>query len=305
MALSIEWRCRLDNWRTELARHFYRPLGNISLEGYTTLKQLRVGEAAKGPFAPMPPGTAWGAKWEYAWFRGHVVLPPDAEGQRIVMRLAPGGEESAVYIQGEAAGAIDRHHQDITLTKHGLPAEGYDLMIEAYAGHGPRVASPGPVPPGRVTVPEPLEKQAIVGESTFGIWEEDAYQLWLDVEALVLRAKQEEEAALRRQVEAARRRLMRELGRTLRCLNHGDLNAVLRRLLQREPRRDGRYHTALELLGGYPTWKAEDLQDANEFARSVSDREQSARIAGSEIDAAIHDPRWMAQRYLCGVHLGH
>jgi alpha-mannosidase len=57
-------------------------------------------------------------------------------------------------------------------------------MIEAYAGHGPRVATVGPLPQGRESVPEPPATQAVVGASTYGIWEEDVYQLWLDVEAL-------------------------------------------------------------------------------------------------------------------------
>ncbi|MBC7234304.1 MAG: hypothetical protein H5T69_00565 [Chloroflexi bacterium] len=120
------------------------------------------------------------------------------------------------------------------------------------------------------------------------------------VEALVSRAKQEEEAALRRQVEAARRRLMRELGRTLRCLGRGDLNDVFRAQVRRESRADGRYHTALERLGGYPVWEPEDVADANEFERCLSDQDRRARIAGSEIDAALNDPRWMARRHLDG-----
>ena len=56
--------------------------------------------------------------------------------------------------------------------------------MEAYAGHGPLVRHAGPTPPGRETVPEPGPTQTEVGESTFGIWEEEAYQLWLDVETL-------------------------------------------------------------------------------------------------------------------------
>ena len=29
MALTIEWRKRIDNWRAELPAHFYRPLGVV------------------------------------------------------------------------------------------------------------------------------------------------------------------------------------------------------------------------------------------------------------------------------------
>ena len=74
MALTIEWKRRIDNWRNELPNHFYRPFRSVSLSGFVTTEQLTVEEAARREFAPMPPGTCWGAKWEYAWFRGEVEI---------------------------------------------------------------------------------------------------------------------------------------------------------------------------------------------------------------------------------------
>ena len=183
MSLSIEWRRRIDNWRKELPNHFYRPLGTVEWQGFTTCEQLSAEQATRGTFRPMPPGTPWGAKWEYGWFRGRVVLPKEAEGRRIALRPDLGGE-SLIFVNGKAAGARDRQHTEITLSLSGVPGQAYDLLVEAYAGHGPRVSSSGPVPPGRETVPEPPPTQTAVGETTFGIWEEDAYQLWLDVETL-------------------------------------------------------------------------------------------------------------------------
>jgi superfamily II DNA or RNA helicase len=115
------------------------------------------------------------------------------------------------------------------------------------------------------------------------------------VEAMQKAAQAEEKANLRRQLDAARRRLMRELGRTLRCLGDGDLTELLRKQVQRESHPDGRYHRALKLLGGYPTWYSEDITDVEAFARRASAQDRKARVAGSEIDAAISDPRWKAQ----------
>jgi hypothetical protein len=114
------------------------------------------------------------------------------------------------------------------------------------------------------------------------------------VRALEQRDKAEEEAALRRQLEAARRRLLRELGRTLRCIGR-DLNAVFRQQVSREKLPDGRYHRALKLLGGYPAWGHEEQEDAQSFREGLSNKDLVARIAGSEIDAALNDPRWMAR----------
>jgi len=183
MALTIEWRRRIDNWRQELPRHSYRPLGTVDLSGFTTREQLSAKAALRGDFMPMAPGVAWGAKWEYGWFKGQVVLPAEAAGKRIALQVDVGGE-SAVYVNGQAAGAVDEQHREVTLTTNGVPGTTYAVLVEGYAGHGPRVASPGPTPPGRQTVPEPGPAQAVVGESTFGVWEEDVYQLWLDVETL-------------------------------------------------------------------------------------------------------------------------
>ncbi len=183
MSLTIEWARRIDNWRNELKRHFYRPLGGLRLEGFVTKEQLTVDEARRGPWKPMPPGTAWGAKWEYGWFRGEVILPAEAAGRRIALRVEPGGE-SVVFVDGKAAGARDHFHTEVTLTMSGVPGERHEVLVEAYAGHGPHVVGAGPTPPGRITVPEPGPTQAVVGESTFGIWEEEAYQLWMDVETL-------------------------------------------------------------------------------------------------------------------------
>ncbi|MCL6614637.1 MAG: alpha-mannosidase, partial [Firmicutes bacterium] len=50
---------------------------------------------------------------------------------------------------------------------------------------------------GRLVVPEPPLAQRTVGRSTFGLWEEDVYQLWLDVETLYLLRDQLDQDSLR------------------------------------------------------------------------------------------------------------
>jgi hypothetical protein len=112
--------------------------------------------------------------------------------------------------------------------------------------------------------------------------------------AMKKRTEVAEEAGLRRQVEAARRRLRRELARTLRCFSRGDLDAIFRKRVREESRPDGFYHRALRRLGGYPIWAPEDVADADSFLQGLKHKDRVARIAGSEIDAAINDPRWLA-----------
>jgi alpha-mannosidase len=197
--LTIEWKRRVDNWRQELPNHVYRSLGPIPMSGFVTTEQLTVEAAAQRAFQPFPAGTRWGAKWEYGWFKGQVTLPEEAQGLRIVLDVDVGGE-SAVYVDGVATGAARRRfpgggrwrrdfwelmfHREILLSASGVPGETYNVMIEGYAGHGPTPAYAGPTPPGRETVPEPPPQQATIGGSTFGVWQEDVYQLAVDVETL-------------------------------------------------------------------------------------------------------------------------
>ncbi len=183
MTLTLEWRNRIDHWRRVLPTLLYRPLGAIEWHGLVTTEQLSPAEALARDTWPMPAGTRWGAKWEYGWFIGGLTAPPEAEAQRLVLCPDLGGE-SAVYVNGAVAGGIDRQHRHITLARQAQAGQRYDLLVEAYAGHGPRVSSPGPMPWGRESVPEPPLTQATVGESTYGIWEEELYQLCIDVETL-------------------------------------------------------------------------------------------------------------------------
>src|SRR5207253_302815 len=62
------------------------------------------------------------------------------------------------------------------------------------------------------------------------------------VEQMQARAEAEVEAGLRRQLNAVRRRLLRELARTLRCLGGGDLNVLFEAQVQHERSNDRRYH---------------------------------------------------------------
>ncbi len=184
MALTIEWKERIDRWRAGLKANLYRPLGVLELAGWTTLKQLTPRQAAAGPFKPVRPGARWGAKWEYGWFRAAVVLPPAVLNRRVELNMDL-GTESRVLVNGREAGGRDGWHESLTLTLRGKPGQRFQVLVEAYAGHGLRTCGGGPATPrGVLTVPEAPATQAVVGACTFGLWEEELYQLWCDVETL-------------------------------------------------------------------------------------------------------------------------
>ncbi len=206
MSLTHEWRHRIMAWRHELPNHFYQPVGGVSLEAAFTQEQYRLEEAlSQLSFEPIAPGTAWGAKWEYGWFKGELTIPDFAQGQMVALVLDVGREpnvvmefkqeqmvpvvvddvaEAAVYVNGEFAGAVDHQHKVLILTDSAQTGEHFTVALEGYAGHGPREWRSGPTPPERETVPEPPEAQRMVGQNHFGIWHETAYQLAIDVETL-------------------------------------------------------------------------------------------------------------------------
>ena len=78
--LNSEYKDRLAHWQRVLARDFYTPLAEISLEGFTTMQTLTPRQAQEEAFTPIREGTAWGHTWEYLWCRAGIILPEQARG---------------------------------------------------------------------------------------------------------------------------------------------------------------------------------------------------------------------------------
>ena len=173
-----------------LAADLYHPLGEILLEGFSAPSALTLREAEVRPRLPLPEGTAWGMPWDYAWMFGRFTVPEKAKGERIVMDLQPGGE-ATLFVNGRPFGArrADRldhpHHYicDQTVAQKARGGEEISIAMEVYGG------TPLPAHPGRPLFPEDgtafiRNGSAVTGRSTFGFWNEEAYQLWLDLTVL-------------------------------------------------------------------------------------------------------------------------
>ena len=174
---------RLRAWREELPRHLWTPVGTVGFSYFTTLEHPGAAEADRLPRVPCPAGTAWGRMWEYGWFTADVILPESCRGRRVILLANVGGEQ-LVYADGAAIGTVDKGHSYVTLTRDGVPGTAYHIQIESYAGHGPRLETLGPCPPERPAIPYPDGPQCAVGETVLAVWNEDAYQLMMDVETL-------------------------------------------------------------------------------------------------------------------------
>ena len=194
--MHSEWKDRVRHWVRTLQDDFYEPLGEIRWEAFRTMDHISPEEALQKEFTAVEPGFTWGKTWEYCWFKGTVVLPKGAEGKRIVMDLDAGGE-STVFVNGKSFGNyraawVDEAHQfieDNCLAVCGKEGDTYEILMETYAGHFYPEAptggcATGPVLPGAFTDPKKEGARCVLGTSTYGIWNEDAYQLFMDVDTL-------------------------------------------------------------------------------------------------------------------------
>ena len=179
MNIGRQWTDRLRLWAEQFPKHYYRKVSPLALSLFTTMEQLSFDEAVKGQYTPAPVGTKWGSKWEYGWFRGKIVIPQELDGKRVVFTLNA-GEEMLVWVNGRESGAIDKKHRYITLSRSANVGDSYEIIAECYAGHGARNEGAGPVAWGEETVPEPPAQQVTVGQSSFGIWNEELFQVAMD-----------------------------------------------------------------------------------------------------------------------------
>ena len=195
--MHSEWKVRIDNWIAVLKQELYMPIGEIAFSAFKTKDYLTPEEAMKQSFEPVVPGFTWGETWEYCWFRASIVIPEGVDGKRIVMNLAPGGE-STIFVNGEAFGTYradwigeDHHYMvDNYLTREAKAGDRYEILMETYAGHYYATAGygcyTGPVLPEGTQFADPLKEGArrTLGKCTFGVWNEEAYQLYMDVDTL-------------------------------------------------------------------------------------------------------------------------
>ena len=179
MNIGRQWEDRLRIWAEELPKHYFRSSEQLQLSFFTTMEHLAFDEAVKGQYAPAPVGLQWGQKWEYGWFRAKAVIPAQLEGKRVVFHLGC-GEEMLVWVNGREAGAIDKKHKFITLSRSAKAGEVYEIYAECYAGHGIRNEGAGPVAFGEDSVPEPPAQQVKVGKSPLGVWNEELFQAAVD-----------------------------------------------------------------------------------------------------------------------------
>lgn len=196
MNIGRQWEDRLRIWGEELEKRYVARRFPLQVSFFTTMDHLPLAQAAQGPFQPAPEGTRWGRKWEYGWFRTRAEVPAELAGLRLTLSLGV-GEEMLVWVNGREAGAIDKKHRHITLTRCARAGEVFDIFAECYAGHGPRMEGAGPAAPDEITVPEPPEHQQTVRASCLCVWNEPVFQASMDYQTLYSLVRRLPEKSLR------------------------------------------------------------------------------------------------------------
>lgn len=196
ISMTNEWLCRLELWLETLRKNIYRPMQELQFRHFTTDKHLSLEEAYKQKTEPVSVGDKWGREWEYGWFFADILLNDKVKGERVVVNLNLGGE-ATLFLDGKSFGArrddwITKEHHfycDNYLTVCAEGTECFRLAAECYAGHNrPEEAGECTAGPnvygaewGR---PDEGQRRRVVRKSTYGIWNEEAYHLYLETEAL-------------------------------------------------------------------------------------------------------------------------
>lgn len=64
--------------------------------------------------------------------------------------------------------------------------------------------------------------------------------------------------------------------------------------MQRDRTSADRLRHALERLETEPDWSPDQCRELDQFFHDLPPNKRQARLLGSELDAALRDPRWMA-----------
>ncbi|WP_251209125.1 alpha-mannosidase [Acetatifactor aquisgranensis] len=177
-----QWNDRLAICARELPEHYFSRVQALEAAGFTTTDRLSLEEAVqrgKRDAKPMKPGTAWGGNWEYGWFFINWTVPEALAGERLI--FLPGvGEEMLVWVDGMPGGAVDKKHGYVTAAKNAAAGQKIEIVMECYAGHGPRLEDGGYCQEGKLLFDETDEPQQMIRPSFGAVWQEDVFQAAMD-----------------------------------------------------------------------------------------------------------------------------
>lgn len=182
MALTPDRKRRIEQYIQALSRRLITRVANVDVEMATTFELLSPENASRLAFVACPPGTRWGRQWEYGWFRGSISLPESVEGQRVEFMIGKG--ESLVYVNGRLAGGVNHGHATVLLSERAVPGETFEFLVETYAGHGPTPTASPPGLPNESANQSAQQPYQVFSEACVVVFDEESYQLYMDMMTL-------------------------------------------------------------------------------------------------------------------------
>ena len=128
--LTMEYTRKIELIQEKLPVRLLGLLGDVAFTGFVTKDKLSLEAAYAQNAHPWIAGTKWGKKFEYGWFFCDFTIPAVAQGERVVFRAELG--ECLVFVNGKVAGALDKEHNEIILSRSAKSGETYQIAIEVY-----------------------------------------------------------------------------------------------------------------------------------------------------------------------------
>ena len=183
-----EYSKKIECFIQNIPKRMYRKIGKLDFEVFFTYDKLSLSDAIKCKRQPIEPGTSWGKKWEYGWFFTTIEIPAICHGKKVIFSASQG--ESVVFVNGKVCGSFDKEHTHITLTNCAVAGEIYDIAMEVYAGHDGLAHTLDQkhakyIIPGFEVSEFPdniMQKES--KEGSFGIFYDEVFQLWMDINTL-------------------------------------------------------------------------------------------------------------------------
>ena len=180
MALSEEYIRKIEFLQGNLTKRMYEKSQSVQFRAFFTYDRLTLEEAKKQTAVLMQSGTEWGKKWQYGWFFAEVDVP---KNNKKVLFMAELGE-CIVFVNDKVMGALDKEHTAIDLNE--FSGQNVKIAMEVYAGHSGDELPPctrAVLPGDELDFPDDVcQKQ--VKDGSIGIFNEDVFMLWMDINTL-------------------------------------------------------------------------------------------------------------------------
>ncbi|RUP17557.1 galactose mutarotase-like domain-containing protein, partial [Jimgerdemannia flammicorona] len=172
------------NLRSILWKHRTSSPDHVKLSVFSVpdLRRISFEEAVKGAFTPTKVGESFGPSWSTHWFRVHLTVPAEFEGQEVQLSWNADNEgllwtTSGRPLQGLTGGDYDPRHE-YTLTNSARAGETFEFYLEMACN-----GLFGTGEPSSISPPNP-NKRFTLAKAELAVPNKIAWQLFYDLQII-------------------------------------------------------------------------------------------------------------------------